>query len=89
MNGTKQSYGKHSAVIINGQTLVPVRETFTTLGANIIAGTPYTQVGVVKDRTSIWLTMNSKEIKVNGNTMELSHQLSSSTEGLGTHPFYC
>jgi environmental stress-induced protein Ves len=71
INGEKQSYGQQSAIIMDGHTLVPVRETFSELGATIIAGNPYTSMGVIKGRTSIWLKIDSNEIKVNGQPMTL------------------
>ncbi|MFI8687560.1 copper amine oxidase N-terminal domain-containing protein [Rossellomorea sp. NPDC077527] len=71
INGEKQSYGQQSPIIMDGHTLVPVRETFTALGATIAAGKPYTSMGVIKGRTSIWLKIGSKQIKVNGQPMTL------------------
>ncbi len=71
INGEKQSYGQQSPIIMDGHTLVPVRETFTALGATIAAGKPYTNIAVIKGRTDIWLKINSKEIKVNGQPMTL------------------
>ena len=64
-------------VLINGRTLVPVREIFESLDANVIWDESSQTVTAKKEDTEISLKINSNEMTVNGKikTLEVPAQL--------------
>ena len=60
-----------SPVMENGRTLVPIRVISENLGAEVKYDAPTKQVTITKDSTNLVLTLNQKQIIVNGNTQTI------------------
>ncbi|MGO4498605.1 stalk domain-containing protein [Paenibacillus sp. 2RAB27] len=74
INGVDMIFKQQDALLINGATMVPMREIFEKLGAEI-GWNPQTQtVTATKDSTVIVLQIGAKTATVNGKTVQLAKE---------------
>ena len=65
LNGSEISFDQHP-IIENGRTLVPLRAIFEALGAKVSWNDASKTVTSLKESTTVELTIDSNEMKVNG-----------------------
>lgn len=72
VNGKRAENLSMPAIIFNGSTLVPAREVFEPLGANVVWKKETEEVDISYKNTSITIKINSETASVNNNTYTLS-----------------